>query len=91
MTELVEKLRAKALLWSGRNAIIGSLELPPSPHAYNAWIDLKGWALSLDGTSTISIDVLVDDKIVGHATPDQPRADIGALFPGLPAAARCGF
>lgn len=91
MTELVEKLRAKALLWSGRNAIIGSLELPTGPHAYNAWIDVKGWALSLDGTSPLSIECLIDDAVVARLTPDAARTDIAALFPGFAAAAHCGF
>jgi ubiquinone/menaquinone biosynthesis C-methylase UbiE len=91
MTELVEKLRAKALLWSGRNAIIGSLEHPPNLHAYNAWIDVRGWALSLDGTSAIAIECLIDDKVVHRTAPDTPRPDIAPLFPGFPAAARCGF
>jgi SAM-dependent methyltransferase len=91
MTELVEKLRAKALLWSGRNAIVGSLEHPPNLHAYNAWIDVRGWALGLDGASAITIECLIDGKLVHRATPDTPRADIAALFPAFPAAARCGF
>jgi ubiquinone/menaquinone biosynthesis C-methylase UbiE len=91
MTELVDKLRAKALLWSGRNAIIGSLEHPTTPHAYNAWIDVRGWALSLDGSSALSIECLIEDTVVHRTTPDIARPDIAALFPGMPAAARCGF
>jgi SAM-dependent methyltransferase len=91
MIELAEKLRAKALLWSGRNAIIGSLEQPTDLHAYNAWIDVRGWALSLDGASAITIECLIDDKVVHRTTPDTPRPDIGALFPGLRAAMHCGF
>jgi ubiquinone/menaquinone biosynthesis C-methylase UbiE len=93
MNELVEKVRAKALLWSGRNAIVGTLEQPhpPDPHAYTGWIDVRGWALGLDGTSPLTILCLIDDKVVQRVTPDFPRADIAALFPAFPAAARCGF
>jgi ubiquinone/menaquinone biosynthesis C-methylase UbiE len=93
MNELVEKVRAKALLWSGRNAIVGSLEQPhpPGPHAYGGWIDVRGWALSLDGASAITILCLLDDKVVDRVTPQTPRPDIAALFPAVPAAAQCGF
>src|SRR5262245_48160333 len=91
MNELVEKLRARALLWSGRNAIVGALEHPPNLHAYNAWIDVRGWALGLDATSAISIVCLIDGKLVQRAATDWPRSDIAALFPTLPTAARCGF
>src|SRR6266542_1153451 len=93
MNELVEKVRAKALLWSGRNAIVGTLEHPhpPDPHAYTAWIDVRGWALGLDATSPLTILCLIDDKVVHRVTPDVPRADIAALFPAFPAGARCGF
>src|SRR5262245_59993657 len=91
MNELVEKLRAQALLWSGRKAIVGALEHPPNLHAYNAWIAVRGWALGLDARSAITIVCLVDNKIVHRATPDRARPDISELFPALPAAARCGF
>jgi ubiquinone/menaquinone biosynthesis C-methylase UbiE len=91
MNELVEKVRAKALLWSGRNAIVGALEHPPDPHAYTAWIDVRGWALSLDAASPVTIVCLIDDRIVHRAAPDAARADIAALFPAFSASARCGF
>jgi SAM-dependent methyltransferase len=91
MNELIQKLRARALLWSGRNAIVGALEHPPNLHAYNAWIDVRGWALGLDATSAIHIVCLIDGKLVQRAATDKPRSDIAALFPALPDAACCGF
>ncbi len=91
MNELVEKVRAKALLWSGRNAIVGALEHPTDPHAYTAWIDVRGWALSLDATSPVTVVCLINDREVHRMTPDVAREDIAALFPAFPASARCGF
>jgi SAM-dependent methyltransferase len=91
MSELIEKIRAKALLWSGRNPIIGALEHPTDLHAYNAWVDVRGWAVSLDGASAITILCLVDDQIVHRATPNAPRADIAARLPAFSAAPHSGF
>jgi SAM-dependent methyltransferase len=91
MNELVEKIRAKALLWSGRNPIVGALEQPTDLHSYNAWIEVKGWAVSLDAASPITILYLIDDKVVHRTSPDAPRPDIASRLPAFPAAARCGF
>jgi ubiquinone/menaquinone biosynthesis C-methylase UbiE len=91
MSELVQKVWAKTLLWSGRNAIVGAVEHPTDDHAYAAWIDVRGWALSLDAQSPVTVDLLVGDRVVQRVTPSVPRPEIGALFPETAGSGTCGF
>jgi SAM-dependent methyltransferase len=91
MSELVQKVWAKALLWSGRNAIIGAIEHPPEDHPYSAWIDVRGWALGLDAESALTVEFLIGDRTVHHVAPTALRPDVGARFPGIPGSERCGF
>jgi SAM-dependent methyltransferase len=75
----------------GRNAIVGAVEQPTDGHAYSAWIDVRGWALGLDGQSTLSIDVMIGDQLVQTITPSVSRPDIGASFPDVAGSDVCGF
>jgi SAM-dependent methyltransferase len=91
MSEIVQKVWAKALLWSGRNAIIGAIEHPPDDHPYAAWIDARGWAIGLDAESDLTIEFLIDDRRVHHVGTGLPRPDVAARFPGVRGADRCGW
>lgn len=91
MSEVVQKVWAKALLWSGRNAIIGAIEHPPENHPYAAWIDVRGWAIGLDAESALTIEFLIGDTPVHRVAPTVPRPDVGARFPGVRGGDRCGF
>lgn len=91
MSELAQKVWAKTLLWTGRNAIIGAIEHPSDDHSYSGWIDVRGWAIGLDAQSALTVDILVGDKLVQSVTPTLPRPDVGSRFPGVAGAERCGF
>jgi SAM-dependent methyltransferase len=91
MSELAQKVWAKTLLWTGRNAIIGAVEHPSDDHSYSAWIDVRGWAIGLDARSPLTVEFLVGDRLVHTVTPNVARPDVGARFPGVPGADRCGF
>jgi hypothetical protein len=91
MSELAQKVWAKTLLWTGRNAIIGAIEHPSDDHPYSAWIDVRGWAIGLDAQSALTVEFLVDEKLVHSVTPNQPRPDVGARLAGVTGADRCGF
>ena len=91
MSELAQKVWAKTLLWTGRNAIIGAIEHPSDDHPYSAWIDVRGWAIGLDARSALTVEFLVGDTLVHTVTPNAPRPDVGARFPGVAGADRCGF
>ena len=91
MSELAQKVWAKTLLWTGRNAIIGGIEHPSDDHPYSAWVDVRGWAIGLDARSALTVELLVGDTLAHRVTPNAPRPDVGARFPGVPGADRCGF
>ena len=91
MSELAQKVWAKTLLWTGRNAIIGGIEHPSDDHPYSAWVDVRGWAIGLDAQSALTVEFLVGDNLVHSVTPNEPRPDVGARFAGVPGADRCGF
>jgi SAM-dependent methyltransferase len=91
MSELAQKVWAKTLLWTGRNAIIGGIEHPSDDHPYSAWVDVRGWAIGLDAQSALTVELLVGDTVVHRVTPNAPRPDVGTRFPSVPGADRCGF
>jgi ubiquinone/menaquinone biosynthesis C-methylase UbiE len=91
MSEIAQKVWAKTLLWTGRNAIIGAIEHPSDDHPYSAWIDVRGWAIGLDAQSALTVEFLIGGKLVHSVTPHAPRPDVGARFPGVAGADRCGF
>ena len=83
MSEIAQKVWAKTLLWTGRNAIIGAIEHPSDDHPYSAWIDVRGWAIGLDAQSALTVEFLIGGKLVHSVTPNAPRvaaASAGALF-----------
>jgi SAM-dependent methyltransferase len=91
MSELAQKVWAKTLLWTGRNAIIGAIEHPSDDHSYSAWIDVRGWAIGLDAQSALTVEFLIGDTLVHSVTPNVTRPEVAARFPGVAGAARCGF
>ncbi len=58
---------------------LGKLEelRPPG----SAWV-ASGWALDVDSTSPIFVDVLVDGKLAVRAVTKQQRPVVGAIYPG---------
>jgi ubiquinone/menaquinone biosynthesis C-methylase UbiE len=70
--------------------IKGALDEPGPRQPYARTLTVRGWALSTDG-ARLEIAVEVDGRTVWAGTPGMPRADVEPLFPGVPAAATCGF
>ena len=70
--------------------IVGAIDEPGPRQPYARALDVRGWALSTDG-SPVEVVIDVDDRAVWTATPDAARADIGALFPKVNGAGTCGF
>ena len=91
MHELLQKVRAKALLAAGRNVIVGGVEHPPTSLSYVAWVDVRGWALGLDGQSQVTVHVAIDGRDVQRVTPALPRADVAQAFPDVRGSEQCGF
>ena len=63
----------------------GAIDTPGSGQTVSGVILVQGWALT-PGTATIpadgsTIDVVVDNAVVGHPTCNQSRPDVQALFP----------
>jgi hypothetical protein len=65
----------------------GSIDTPGQGEAVSGVIINFGWALATAGRTIpfdgSTIDVYVDNVMVGHPTYNNFRADIAALFPGL--------
>jgi hypothetical protein len=51
---------------------------------------IVGWAFSEDAEAP-SIEVRAKDEVVGYATPEILRPDVGELFPGVEEAVQSGF
>ena len=70
--------------------ITGALDDPGPRQPYARLLTVRGWALSTDG-APLEVAIEVDEKTVWTGPPTAPRADVGALFPGVASAATCGF
>jgi hypothetical protein len=68
-------------------APFGSIDTPGQGATVSGTIVNFGWALAKAGriipTDGSTIDVYIDNVLVGHPTYNNFRADIAALFPGL--------
>ena len=70
--------------------IVGAIDEPGPRQPYARGLDVRGWALSTDG-SPIEVVIEADGRAVWAATPEAARADIAALFPRVGCAATSGF
>lgn len=91
MRNLLDRLAAKALLGVGRNVVLGGVEALGPTHAYTAYVDVRGWALGLDGVSQIEVQFLLDERLVGSVSPALERPDVQQRFPRVAGSGRCGF
>jgi hypothetical protein len=46
-------------------------------------VRVAGWALAVDSSASLDVQVTVDGTVVQHAVASQPRPDLAASFPGL--------
>ena len=58
-------------------------------HPFCGIIEIRGWALALDGVR--SIDIYCDDTLLGTAAIGLRRRDVFENFPYIRASRRCGF
>jgi SAM-dependent methyltransferase len=70
--------------------IKGALDEPGPRQPYARLLAVRGWALSTDG-ARLEVAIEVDGGTVWTGTPTAARADVEPLFPGVAAAATCGF
>jgi ubiquinone/menaquinone biosynthesis C-methylase UbiE len=70
--------------------ITGALDEPGPRQPYARLLGVRGWALSTDG-APLEVAIEVDGQTVWTGRPQGPRADVGALFPGVASASTCGF
>ncbi len=101
MNHLLKRLWAKSQLLAGRTVVLGSVDRPtprpapggasPRPHEYAAWIDVRGWALSLDGTSPVTVQLLIDGRLAGEVEATLPRPKLQERFPKIASSGTAGF
>jgi SAM-dependent methyltransferase len=70
--------------------IVGAIDEPGPRQPYSRWLDVKGWALAMDGRA-IGVVVEADGKVVCPDVPRSDRPDVQALFPRIRTAQACGF
>ncbi len=62
---------------------IGIIDFPKNGSRVGRSTAILGWALDERGVREVR--VYVEDGLAGRFTPDQPRPDVSATFPGLAA------
>jgi hypothetical protein len=72
----------------GATTPFGTIDTPLQGQTVSGTVVNFGWALSPDPNKFIptdgsTIEVVIDNVIVGNPTYNNPRADIAGLFPGL--------
>ena len=74
-----------------KEEIMGCLDLPSNgTEIYKKVVELHGWSLStLD--DELSIEILIDDKIMGKTRTGVQRLDVAKVFPTVKGARRSGF
>nr|WP_308165781.1 Ig-like domain-containing protein [Clostridium algidicarnis] len=61
----------------------------PSGNKRGTTIDLNGWVVS--PSEIKSVEVYLDNKLLGNANYGTKRPDVMAIFPGYPVGENCGF
>jgi N-acetylmuramoyl-L-alanine amidase len=69
----------------------GELELPGPNQPMNGVFPVTGWALDDGSTDDMTVEILVDGLVVGHANMGIHRPDIKHRFPSHPDAQYAGF
>ena len=72
------------------DAIVLWVDAPKDDQEYSVWLDVRGWALSMNGFA-LDLELFIDGEKIARleasgASPDQARS-----FPHLPLAAACCF
>jgi SAM-dependent methyltransferase len=70
--------------------IVGAIDEPGPHQPYAKWLDVRGWALAMDGRS-LEIVVEADGRVICPHVPRTARPDVQALFPRIRSAEPCGF
>jgi hypothetical protein len=68
---------------------IGKIEQPNISQPWFGNTILSGWAIDFQGVSVV--ELLVDGRVVGTATPTGPRPDVAELYPGYPSVISSGW
>ena len=93
MTRVVSALSASPigrLLGLHPPRIVGAIDEPGPRQPYAGWLDVRGWALAVDGQA-VQVVVEVGGTVVCASAERVPRPDVEALFPKLPSSRACGF
>lgn len=72
------------------DAIVLHLDAPVPDQTYAAWLDIHGWALSMNGFA-LQCTVQLDEGQPQTVPLDQPTPTVAAAFPRHDRAATCGF
>jgi hypothetical protein len=82
--------RLPVLRWFDSRPPLLTVDQPKPDQSFAGWIDVRGWALVPSGRPLV-VRISVDDQVIRLVTPNAPRPDVAAAYPGMAGADRCGF
>jgi hypothetical protein len=82
--------RLPVLRWLDSRQPLLTVDHPKADEQFAGWIDVRGWAVVPSG-APFAVRISVDGQTIRLVTPDTPRPDVVAAYPGMAGTDRCGF